>query len=139
MSPDQRRAIEWDCTRLIHLYAQLNDEARWDALAALYVPEGRMARPSAPDDPIEGRDAILASLEGRQPRYGVHLCTNVIVDVESEAEARATSRILLFLAADQASLPAASAPLIGAYKDRLRNTPEGWRFVERRGRLLFRP
>lgn len=139
MSPDQRRAIEWDCTRLIHLYAQLNDAARWDALAALYVPQGRMARPSAPDDMIEGRDAILASLESRPPRYGVHLCTNVIVDVESETQAHATSRILLYLAADEASPPAASAPLIGAYQDTLCNTLEGWRFVERRGRLLFRP
>jgi hypothetical protein len=139
MSPDQRRAIEWDCTRLIHLYAHLNDGGRWDELASLYVAEASMARPSAPDDLVVGRDAILASLKARPPRLGVHLCTNVIVDVESLTKARADSRILLFLAADQSSPPAASAPLVGAFQDTLCHTPEGWRFVERRGRLLFRP
>lgn len=139
LTPDQRRAIEWDCTRLIHLYIRLNDAARWDELAALYVPEGRMARPSAPDQLIEGRDAILAAFRARPPRFGVHLCTNVIVDVEDEATARAESRILLFLAADEGNPPAAAAPLIGTFHDKLCRTAEGWRFVERLGRLLFRP
>ncbi|MEI9852363.1 MAG: hypothetical protein WDN24_17610 [Sphingomonas sp.] len=29
MTDEKRRAIEWECTRLINLYANLNDQARW--------------------------------------------------------------------------------------------------------------
>jgi len=37
MSMDEatRRAIEWDCTKLINRYTLLNDAADWDAVAAL--------------------------------------------------------------------------------------------------------
>ena len=51
MSPEQRLAIEWECTRLVNLYANLNDVGRWEALAALYAEDGLMSRPTAPDAP----------------------------------------------------------------------------------------
>jgi hypothetical protein len=41
-------------TRMIHDYAAWNDAGDWDAVAALYVPEGRMSRPIAPDDFVGG-------------------------------------------------------------------------------------
>ena len=65
MTPEARRAAEWDCTRLVNLYATLNDRARWREVAALYAPDGRMTRPTAPDAPVIGRDAILAAFEVR--------------------------------------------------------------------------
>ena len=36
---------------LIALYANLNDAARWDEVAALYTEDGSMTRPTAPDAP----------------------------------------------------------------------------------------
>ena len=54
MTADERRAIEQDCARLIALYANLNDEARWDEVAALYADDGVMVRPTAPDAPTQG-------------------------------------------------------------------------------------
>ena len=60
MTGDERRAIEADCARLIALYANLNDAARWAEAAALYAEDGVMARPTAPDAPLVGRAAILA-------------------------------------------------------------------------------
>jgi hypothetical protein len=51
------------------------------------------------------------------------------VDVNGDTAA-ATSQILLFTAAGQ-------PPLVGSYVDKLVRTPEGWRFVERRGSLDF--
>ena len=42
LSAGDQRAIEWDCARLINLYAQLNDAARWEEVAALYAPDGLM-------------------------------------------------------------------------------------------------
>lgn len=121
------RAIE----RMIVDYAAFNDAADWDAVAALYVPEGRMSRPTAPDDFIEGADVILAAFRARPPRASRHIVANIRVSVGGDA-ATATSQILLFTAAGQ-------PPLVGTYADRLVRTGAGWRFVERRGSLDFPP
>ena len=121
------RAIE----RMIVDYAAFNDAADWDAVAALYVPEGRMSRPTAPDDFIEGADSILAAFRARPPRTSRHIVANIRVSVGGDA-ATATSQILLFTAAGQ-------PPLVGTYADRLVRTGAGWRFVERRGSLDFPP
>jgi hypothetical protein len=129
MTPDERRAIEHDCARLIALYANLNDEARWDEVAALYAEDGVMIRPTAPDKPARGRAAILAAFKARPPRVTRHICSNVVIDVESDALARGVSAMLLFTGA--------SEPLIGSFHDRFVRTAEGWRFAERRGSLLF--
>lgn len=121
------RAIE----RLIIDYAALNDAGDWDAVAALYVPEGRMSRPTAPDAFITGREAILAAFKARPARRSRHIIANVRVSVEGMC-ATAISQILLFTA------PGA-APLVGTYHDKLESTEDGWRFVERAGSLDFPP
>lgn len=130
MDSAERRAIEWECARLVSLYALLNDEARWDEAAALYAPDGVMTRPSAPDSPIVGREAILAAFKGRAPRTTRHICSNIVIDVDSASLARGRSAMLLFTGAD-------GPPLIGGFDDRFVLTGEGWRFAERRGYLTF--
>jgi hypothetical protein len=130
MTDDERRAIEWDCTRLINLYATLNDEARWEEVAALYAEDGLMTRPTAPDAPIVGRAALLAAFLGRPARTSQHVVGNIVVEVESEDTASAKSVILLFTSKD-------GPPLAGTYRDRFVRTPEGWRFSERRGALTW--
>ena len=130
MTDDERRAIEWECTRLINLYANLNDEARWAEAAALYAEDGLMTRPTAPDAPIVGRAALLAAFIGRPARTSQHIVGNIIVDVESEDAASAKSVILLFTSKE-------GPPLIGTYRDRFVRTHEGWRFSERRGALTW--
>jgi hypothetical protein len=131
LTTDERRAIEWDCARLINLYAALNDEGRWPELAALYAEDGSMTRPTAPDVPIVGRSAILAAFESRPRRTTRHICSNIVVTALGRDDAIATSAMLLFTAAD-------AAPLVGGFADRFRRVPgEGWRFAERRGSLTF--
>lgn len=129
MNADDRRAAEADCARLIALYANLNDEARWDEVAALYAEDGVMFRPTAPDAPVAGREAILAAFKSRPPRTTRHVCSNVVVDVESETTARGTSAMLLFTGE--------GAPLVGSFHDLFVLTGDGWRFAERRGSLIF--
>jgi ketosteroid isomerase-like protein len=129
LNPTQTLLDEAAITRMILDYAAWNDAGDWDAVAALYVPEGRMSRPVAPDDFVEGRDAILAAFKARPPRTTRHICANIRVDVEGDT-ASASSQIMLFTAAGQ-------PPLVGSYADRLVRTADGWRFVERRGSLDF--
>ena len=129
MTRAEELQIEQECARLVALYANLNDAARWDDVAALYVENGRMARPTAPDDWVEGRAAILAAFKARPPRTTRHFCSNIVITVESETEASGESAMLLFTA-DTASKA-------GSFHDRFVRTPEGWRFAERRGSLTF--
>ena len=127
---------------LITRYAVLNDAGDWDAVAAMYTEDGRMSRPTAPDDFIAGRAAILAGFRSRPPRASRHFVANILITLEGETRARASSQIMLFTgaAADDGGLPIQSAapPLIGSFDDALVKTAEGWRFAERRGRLDFR-
>jgi SnoaL-like domain len=118
------------CERLVLDYAAFNDAGDWVAVAALYVDVGRMSRPTAPDDFIEGRTAILAAFQSRPPRTTRHICANIRVLLESETAARVESQILLFTGAG-------AAPLVGSYSDKCVLTNAGWRFAERRGSLDF--
>jgi hypothetical protein len=126
---DERRAIEADCARLIALYANLNDAARWAEAAALYAEDGVMARPTAPDAPLVGRAAILAAFESRPPRKTRHVCSNVVITVEGPDAASGESAMIL--------LQPDAAPLAGSFHDRFVRTAEGWRFAERRGSLAW--
>jgi hypothetical protein len=141
MDREEPIAIEWECTRLINLYALLTDEARWEEVVALYVEDGLMTRPTAPGDPIVGHEALYAAFTARPPRISRHVCANIIVTAENASEASAQSVILLFTgsAAEDGGLPIPDgAPLVGTYSDRFRLTEKGWRFTERRGALSFR-
>ncbi|MGE5722121.1 MAG: nuclear transport factor 2 family protein [Sphingomonadales bacterium] len=141
MNPEARRAIEWECTRLINHYANLTDEGRWEEVAALYAEDGLMTRPTAPDDPVRGREALLAAFRARPPRVSHHICANIVVTVENEKEASAISSILLFTGSPGEgggpTRPDEGPPLVGAFRDRFILTAEGWRFSERRGSLTF--
>jgi ketosteroid isomerase-like protein len=126
---------------LITRYAALNDTGDWDAVAALYTEDGRMNRPTAPDQFLSGRSAILAAFRARPRRASRHIVANILVTLEGEARAHASSQILLFTgtAAATGGLPVAAdgPPLIGTYEDTLVRTAEGWRFAVRCGRLDF--
>ncbi len=129
MTPAERQTIEWECARLIALYANLNDAHRWEDVVALYHPDGLMTRPSAPDAEIRGHEAILAAFQARAPRTTRHFCSNVVIEVEDAQYARGECAILL--------VTGNGAPLVGSFHDRFIATPEGWRFLERRGSLTF--
>ncbi|MFC3101846.1 nuclear transport factor 2 family protein [Altererythrobacter lauratis] len=142
MTPDERRAIEADVTRLIHAYTWANDDADWHACAALYTEDALFRRPSG-GEPVRGRAAILAGFLARPPRAQRHAITNVLVDVVDENTVRARSVIVLYMGEvtsdDGLPVQDAKSPLIGTFTDLVVRTDEGWRFAERVGALDFRP
>jgi hypothetical protein len=128
---------------LITRYTSLIDAGDWDAVASLYAEDGRMSRPSAPDDFIVGRAAILDAFRARPRREARHVVANVLVTMDDDSHARATSQILLFAGspADDGGIPLQSElpPMVGTYEDKLVRSGQNWYFVERRGSLDFRP
>lgn len=133
---DTNFVIDHACARLIHQFAAANDGARWDEVASLFTEDGVFARPTTPDQPLSGRDEILTAFRARPTRLTRHVVSNLLVTVESPVQARAQSLIQLYLEDEDGR---AKPPLIGEFHDRLVLTPEGWRFSERRGRLVFHP
>jgi len=144
MTDLERMLAESAIARRITLYAALNDAGRWEDVAAMYTPDGRMSRPTAPDAFIAGREAILAAFKARPPRATRHVVANILVDVADDGlTATASSQILLFTGSENptGSLPIASAspPLVGSYADQLVLANGIWLFTERRGSLDFQP
>jgi hypothetical protein len=126
------------CTDLIVGYAYLNDERRYEELAALFTEDAVLYRPSAPDRPIAGRPAILEAFRKRPfDAMTFHVTSDILVDVEDEEHAQARSRILLLSGTrpqDGSALPLdAKAPVPGVFRDRFVLTRQGWKFSERRG------
>jgi len=130
MDPLARLTAERAIEALILDYAAALDAGDWDAVAALFVPHGRMSRPSAPDVFIAGADAILAALRARPARASCHVVSQIRIAWEDDAAVRVSSVLQLYTAA-------AAPPLVGAYADRVIATDAGWRFLERRGSLAF--
>jgi hypothetical protein len=140
LSSIERAAIAWECERLIHLYAMLNDAGDFDAMADMFVEDGVFARPSASDVLIRGRPAILAAYTSRPARFTRHLITSVVVTVEDEKSARAHSYLTLHTGQSGEDFPRPAEPnyLIGDFKDRFVRHEGAWKFRERLGSLALK-
>jgi hypothetical protein len=131
-------SIRQACADLIVRYAYLNDERRFEELAALFTEDARLYRPSAPGQAIEGRAAILEAFRKRSSdTITFHVTSDVLVEVQGARRAQARSRILLLSATrpqDAGALPAdLKTPVPGVFRDSFELTGDGWKFSERRG------
>jgi hypothetical protein len=140
LTPIERAAIGWECERLIHLYAMLNDAGDFEAMAEMFSEDGVFARPTQADVPIRGRAAILAAYTSRPPRFTRHLITSVVVTVEDQDNARAHSYLSLHTGQPGEGLPRPAEPayLIGDFKDRFVRRQGVWKFSERLGSLALK-
>jgi hypothetical protein len=140
MTEAERLAIEWECSKLCHAFANYGDVNDFVSLANLFTIDGSMSRPSVPDVDITGRQAIIDAF-GKRPALVIrHIVTNVQIEVLSETEARGFS-LVLWLSAPQtdAPLPLLAGPMqVGEFRDVYVKTTEGWKFKERKGQLVLR-
>jgi hypothetical protein len=140
MQAIEQLAIRQACADLIVRYAYLNDERRFEELAALFTENALLYRPSAPDQGIAGRPAILDAFRKRPAdTMTFHMTSDVLVEVLDGAHARVRSRILLLSGTRPADGGALAlepkAPVPGVFDDSLVLTDAGWQFSERRGRF----
>ena len=141
----ERRAIEQDCASLALRSMLLNDEQAWDALCDLFTETASFARPTDPDNPLVGREAIRAAFKARPAnRLTCHLCTSVLVEVIDADHARGRTTLTLFTgdADNGAANPvlgvmADHKKFIGFIEDDYLRTADGWRIDRRLGRITF--
>jgi len=143
LSALERLAITQDCIALLFRFAKLNDDREADALAELFVADGVFRRPTLPDQPYEGREAIRAGFRAKPASVLTrHVICNPVITVLSANEARADSYILLYTAAVEpgAKLPVPANPkqLLGAFEDVIVRDGDGaWKFKTRNGSLAM--
>jgi hypothetical protein len=134
--------IERACERLVLDFAYFSDRADYDSLAALFTPDGTMARPSG--DPLVGRPAILEAYRSRPSgRITRHVCTNIRITVESAERASGLTYAVVY-SGDSSRAPeshfgiqADPRRLVGEFEDQFVKTAEGWRIAARRARFLM--
>jgi hypothetical protein len=139
---EQKKAlIEHLCARLVLESIAANDRQDYEAFAALFTSEGLLHRPAG--EPLRGRDEIVASYRVRpRSRMTRHICTNMLVHVDSEELAHGTTYVILYSAdASQADghfgVKCEPRTLIGELEDRFELTAAGWRIAERRARFVM--
>ncbi|PTT77452.1 hypothetical protein DBR42_25145 [Pelomonas sp. HMWF004] len=127
---------EAGCRRTVLRSAHCIDAPDPAGLAALFTEGGELHRPSA--DAVQGRAAIEAVYRSRPAeRLTRHLVVSTLVELQAPDQARALSRVLLWVG-DQNDAPGAQgrprrgAPLLGRFDDRLRRQPDGLWLIEHR-------
>lgn len=142
MTAEERTAIEWQCQQLALRFIGHNDRQEWSSMCELLTADATFARPTDPDNPIRGREAIRSAFEARPAdKITRHLCTNIVVTAASTTEASGRLYALLFTgdSADTAAhgLCANARQLVGEFDDLYRRTEDGWRIARRAGRIVF--
>ena len=134
----ERVEIERACERLVYLYSRALDLGEMHAAADCFAEHGSLARPMKPDEIIQGRESIRASLLSRPKTLLTrHLATNIVIDVETRDSARGLSYLTLIATTPPTGAAApfgAEGPLyVGEFRDRFVRESGAWKFLERRG------
>lgn len=133
---------EYDCRLLVHRYVEAVDAQDYGQLRDLLTADAVLLRPSDPQRPVVGVEAIIAAMQARpRTQLGYHLVTNVSIEFDSADEAHGSCRLLLYLVdASGPDIPGKGRPVqamrVGGYADRFVRTAEGWRLRERRGSMF---
>ncbi|HVY81405.1 MAG TPA: nuclear transport factor 2 family protein [Steroidobacteraceae bacterium] len=143
LSAAERSEIERACERLVYVYSRALDLGDMNAAADCFAERGSMARPMMPDQIIQGRETIRASLLARpKTLLTKHLATNVMIDVESRDSARGISYLTMISTTPP---PEGKPPFIsqgpiyfGEFKDRFVRERGAWKFLERRGSIQMK-
>ena len=143
LSAAQRLEIERACERLVYGYSRALDLGDMSAAADCFAEHGSMARPMMPDQVIQGRETIRASLHTRpKTLLTKHLATNVMIDVESRDSARGLSYLTMISTtppADGKPPYVSQGPIyFGEFKDRFVRENGVWKFLERRGSIQMK-
>jgi hypothetical protein len=139
----ERIEIERACERLVYVYSRALDLGDMSAAADCFAENGSMARPMMPDQVIQGRETIRASLLTRpKTLLTKHLATNIVIDVESRDSASGLSYLTMISTtppADTKPPYVSQGPIyFGEFKDRYIRENGVWKFLERRGSIQMK-
>jgi SnoaL-like domain len=143
LSAAEKIEIERACERLVYAYSRLLDLGELSAAADCFAESGSFARPMTPDQVVQGRENIRASLLTRpKGLLTKHLASNVMIDVESRNAARGLSYLTMIATmppADTKPPFASPGPVyFGEFQDRFVLEAGVWKFLDRRGSIQMK-
>jgi SnoaL-like domain len=143
LSAAEQIEIERACERIVYAYSRALDLGDMSAAVDLFAENGSMARPMAPEQVIQGREAIRAAMLTRpKTLLTKHLATNVIIDVDSRDSAHGISYLTMISTTppNDGKPPFISTGPVyfGEFKDRYVRERGVWRFLERRGSIQMK-
>ena len=139
----ERLEIERACELLVYAYSRALDLGDLSGAADFFAEHGSMSRPMTPNQVIEGREQIRASLATRPKTLLTrHLATNVMIEADSLNAAHGISYLTMIAVTAQAEdRPPFSSPgpiYFGEFKDRFVRERGVWKFLERRGSIQIK-
>ncbi|MFH3799517.1 MULTISPECIES: nuclear transport factor 2 family protein [Acinetobacter] len=124
-------------TQRIQAFAQFNDAGQLQALSDLFTDDAEYARPSQPNDFIQGKAQILASFQNRPIRKTRHMVSNILITDYSNDRVSVHSQIILFIA-DPDHPEQFNQMMVGGFNDELILQQGQWYFNKRAGYLDFK-
>ncbi len=142
LSAIERIEIVRACEQLIHAYSRALDLGDLSGAADFFAENGSMSRPMTPDQVIEGRERIRASLLTR-PKTLItrHVATNVMIEVDSLDAAHGISYLTMIAVTPATDQPPFLSPgpiYFGEFRDRFVREGGVWKFLERRGSIQMK-
>jgi hypothetical protein len=143
LSGAERIEIERACERIVYEYSRALDLGDTGGAADFFAENGTLARPMTPDQRIQGRENIRASLLTRpKSLLTKHLATNVMIEVESRDTARGISCLTMIATTPGGDAkPPFNSPgpiYFGEFKDRFVRENGTWKFLERLGSIQMK-
>lgn len=139
----EEQSIKAQCQELVLQFALLNDTRQYEKLAGLFADDGVFYRPMRPEHGLKGRQQILEDMR-RKPENlsSFHVCTNILINVESTTQASGITYFTVYLGSTAASGHAGLAAFegtiyVGQYEDEFRRHGQRWYLQNRRGRNNF--
>lgn len=138
----QLMAIEHACEKLVRQYALYVDAGDYDLLEALFAKDAAFARPTDPENPILGRDAIIAGFRKRPGgRVTRHIVSNCVIEANDATSAHGQSYMVLYqgpLGVEGEASVMDKPALVGGFDDRFIFEDGAWRFLMRGGSLALK-
>jgi phosphopantetheinyl transferase len=130
----QRALIEDECRRLVLRYAHMIDFGDAAQVGTLFARDAVWESEYARKSGLEDIQASFSSRQEKTHRKARHVCTNILIDVESDTEASGTTYVLLYRFDEngRAKDVIRGPRMIGEYQDRFVRTADGWRFANRK-------
>lgn len=129
------------CERLTYQYCRLADEGNHARLADLFTEDGCF---DLRDMRLEGRDRIwqvFAEREAVREFRTLHVCTNILIDVETPTEARGVVYVSLYRRRGPLDwtipVPSTLPALVGTYHDTYARVDGTWLIRSRVQRVPF--
>jgi hypothetical protein len=139
MNDTERTTAISDCQRLSIAFCNHLDARRYEALAALFAPDGVFERAG---NPVTGPAAIQAEMSKRPPDMAtMHVTGNIQIDLTDDTHADGVTYYFVLMqtkVTGNGPFPMPGMETAGMFIDKFVRTPQGWRLALRRATGVFR-